>query len=177
MSLIQEGEHIQHDPRTKQQIKDALYQSLYAPIEKRFEQRLREIIVNNTLAIRSGHKSFSYKGKFYNADTSPPPRKANRLHPSMQAEMDNYLSELSILNQQEIPYVVGYINRVLNSSNHLCDYYKLLPDSLHAPLKKLIHSCPCKGTSLTEEQVDAIQKSNKDPMDMLKQRMVINLLI
>jgi hypothetical protein len=177
MSLFQETERIKHDPRTKQQIKDALYERLYSPIEHRFQQRLREIIVSNTLASRSGHMSFSYKGVYYNVDKNPPPRIANRLHPSMQAEMDTYLKELNELNQKEIPYVVGYINRVLNSSNHLCDYYRLLPDSLHPPLAKLIGTCPCQGNGLTEEQVAAIQKANNESLELLKQRMVINLLI
>ena len=30
-------EPLQHDPRTKQQVKEALYQFLYGPVQKRYQ--------------------------------------------------------------------------------------------------------------------------------------------
>jgi hypothetical protein len=177
MSLYQEKERIQHDPRTKQQIKDALYNALYAPVKVRMHDRLGRIIVNNTLIIRSSHKSFSYKGTIYSHDSSPLPRKANRLHLSLHREMDEYLKELRNLNEKEVPYVVGYLNQVLNSSNHLCDYYRLLPDALHPVLKKIIETCPCTGNDLPEEKVKMIQETNQQSLTLMKERLVINLII
>lgn len=170
-------EHIQHDPRTKQQIKDALYDHLYRPVMQSFQERLKEIIVKNTIAGRYTHKSFVYKNTMYSCDTGLPPRRSNRLQPSVQPEMDAYLKDLKQLNEQEIPYVVGYINQVLNSSNHLYDYYKLLPDSLHEPLRAIIETSPCKGNALSEEQAQQLQTSNQDSLNLMKQRLVINLII
>ena len=78
-------EQLQHDPRTKQQIKDALYAFLYTPIEKQFEKRLSELIVKNTLLCGYSHKSFVYKSNLYNIDTAALPRKMNRLQENFKA--------------------------------------------------------------------------------------------
>ena len=75
-------EPLQHDPRTKQQVKEALYQFLYSPVQKRYQQQLRQLIQQNTLLIKSSHASFVYKNVFYSNENTPSPRKMNRLHPS-----------------------------------------------------------------------------------------------
>lgn len=174
---ITNQEHIQHDPRTKQQIKDSLYLALYRPITEQFEKRLKDIAVKNAVMGRLGHASFTYKGVPYNCDTTSPPRKANRLAVALYHEMDTYLQDLKELNEKEVPYVIGYINSILNATNHLCDYYKLLPDVLHPPIKSLIDTCPCKGNALTEQQVELLQKSNQQALAKMRERMLINLII
>ena len=84
---------LQHDPRIKQQIKDALYAFLYTPIEKQFEKRLSELIVKNALLCGYSHKSFMYKNTLYNIDTAALPRKMNRLHINLQGPMNDYLKD------------------------------------------------------------------------------------
>lgn len=170
-------EQPQHDPRTKQQIKDALYAFLYTPIEKQFEKRLSELIVKNTLLCEYSHKSFMYKNTLYNIDTNALPRKMNRLHINLQGPMNDYLKDLKALNETEVPYVIGYINQVLNSSNDLCDYLRLLPEAVHGPIQHLIATCPCKSHKLSEEAVSVLQDKNATSINMMKKRMVTNLLI
>ena len=41
-------EQLNHDPRTKQQIKDILYQHQYGPVQGQFKKRLDEIITKNS---------------------------------------------------------------------------------------------------------------------------------
>lgn len=171
------SETLQHDPRTKQQIKDALYEYLYAPIQKRFKDRLDQLIVKNAVLCGYSHKSFMYRNILYNCDTSPLPKKMNRLAPALQPDMNEYLRDLKELNEKELPYVLGYINQVLNSSNDLCDYLRLLPASVHSPVEALIATCPCRGKKLPEEAVQLLQKKNQAPIDLMKQRMVTNLII
>ena len=168
---------LQHDPRIKQQIKDALYAFLYTPIEKQFEKRLSELIVKNTLLCGYSHKSFMYKNTLYNIDTTAPPRKMNRLHINLQGPMNDYLKDLKALNESEVPYVLGYINQVLNSSNDLCDYLRLLPEAVHGPIQHLIATYPCKSKKLPEEMVSVLQDKNTTSINMMKKRMVTNLLI
>ena len=168
---------LQHDPRTKQQIKDALYAFLYTPIEKQFEKRLSELIVKNTLLCGYTHKSFMYKNTLYNIDTNALPRKMNRLHINLQGPMNDYLKDLKTLNETEVPYVLGYINQVLNSSNDLCDYLRLLPEAVHGPIQHLIATCSCKSKKLSEEVVSALQDKNTTSINMMKKRMVTNLLL
>jgi len=170
-------EPLQYDPRTKQQIKDALYVFLYTPLLLKFKTRLDIIIVRNALLGGYSHKSFSYKGVLYSCDSEAPPRKANRLIPQLKEQMDEYLAEINYLNQQEIPFVLGYINRVLNASNELGDYLRLLPPIVHRPVESLIATCPCQAKKLTDEQVAQFQEQSKESIELIKRRMVTNLLI
>lgn len=171
------AENLQHDPRTKQQIKEVLHTFLYAPIEKQFKARLDALIVRNAVACGYSHKSFMFKNVLYNCDTNPLPRKMNRLDARFHGEMVDLLKEQRDINEKEMPYVLGYINQVLNSSNDLCDYLRLLPQAVHSPLEALIATCPCRGKKLPEEAVDILQKKNQTPIELMKQRMVTNLLI
>ena len=41
------SEHLQHDPRTKQQIKDILFNFLYGPVEAHFKKQLADIIIQH----------------------------------------------------------------------------------------------------------------------------------
>ena len=171
------SEALQHDPRTKQQIKDALYEFLYAPIQKQLKHCLDMLIIRNAVISGYTHRSFVYKNVFYSCDASPAPRIMNRLHISLQPAMNDYLKELQELNEKELPYVVGFINQVLNSSNDLHDYLRLLPDSVHHPITHLISTCPCRAAKLPEELVKDLRVKNQTSINMMKQRMVSNLLI
>ena len=170
-------ENLQHDPRTKMQIRDLLFSFLYTIVEKQFKHRLDTLITRNTVITGATHKSFSYRGEVYSADQTAPPRRMNRLSPKLVPEMDNYLRELKQLNEYEVPFVVGYINRVLNSSNDLHDYLRLFPQSIHPPIEKLIASYPHRTTHLTNEEVQGIQDNNAQSISLIKQRMAINLII
>lgn len=171
------SEQLQHEPRTKQMIKDVLYDLLYTPIQKQFKQRLEQLAVKNAVLCGYNHKSFMYKNVLYNCDTNTLPRKMNRLVIQLQPAMNEYLKELKQLNEKELPYVLGYINQVLNSSNELHDYLRLLPPSVHYPIQGLINTCPCRGKKLPDEAVALIQEKNQNSVQLMKNRMVTNLLI
>lgn len=170
-------EQLQHDPRTKQLIKDTLYDFLYQPVQNQFKSRLDVLIVRNTLLGGYSHKSFNYKGVHYTCDSGSPPRKWNRLIPQLRPIMDEYLLDLKQLNEQELPFVLGFINQVLNASDDLQDYLRILPDSAHHPLQNLIDTCPCQAKQLTDERVAHLRESNETSINMMKARMVKNLLI
>jgi hypothetical protein len=124
-----------------------------------------------------GHKHFSYKGVTYNCDVTAPPLRKNRLVPALRATMDEYLEEVEQLNNHELPYVLGFINQVLNSSPDLTDYLRIFPESVHHPLTKMMATCPCRNTSLPDERVLHLQSKNQAPIDMMRQRLVMNLLL
>jgi len=170
-------EQLQHDPRSKQQIKDALYAFLYDPVQVQFKNRIDLIITRNAILGGFSHRHFMYKGDLYNSESTHPPLNRNRLLPQLRADMEDYLKDVRELNNNELPYVLGFINQVLNSSNDLQDYLKILPESVHHPLHQLIDTCPCKTAKLTAERIQQIQDKNQEPIDLMKRRMVINLLI
>jgi len=171
-------EPLQHDPRTKQTIKEALYEFLYTPVIKVFEKRLFDIASKNTAIGNYSHRSFIYRNEIYNLDTNTPlPRKMNRLALQLQPDMNAYLEDIKQLNEKEMAYVLGYINKVLNSSNDLHDYLRLLPEAVHQPIQGIIQTCPCRTKKLSDEAVLAFTESNEELMNMMRQRMISNLLI
>jgi hypothetical protein len=170
-------EQLQHDPRTKQLIKETLYDFLYLPVQNHFKNRLDVLIVRNTVLSGYSHKSFNYKGVNYSCDSGSPPRKWNRLLPHLKPAMDEYLFDLKQLNEKEVPFVIGFINQVLNASNDLQDYLHIFPESIHRPLEKLIASCPCQNKQLSDEKIIELREKNQTPINMMKARMVTNLLI
>ena len=165
-----------HDPRTKQQIKESLYEFLYGPVNKAFKARLDILIIKNTIATRSGHQAFIYKGVVYSIATVGLPRRAARLADQFHKEMDAYLADVKEINNQEVPYVLSFINQVLNSTNELHDYLRILPDAVHRPITSLIASCPCRAKSLTAEEAEHISSKNTSAIQLMKQRLVNNLL-
>lgn len=165
-----------HDPRTKQQIKEALYEFLYGPLNKAFKARLDIIIIKNTIATRSGHQAFIYKGVVYSIMAKGLPRRAARLADQFRQEMDDYLAELKEIQNTEVPYVLGFINMVLNSTNELHDYLRVLPDAVHRPITQLIATCPCRAKSLTAEEAEQMTNKNIAAIQLIKQRLVNNLL-
>ena len=168
---------LEHDPRTKQQVKDALYSFLYGPIQKQFKSRIDTLILRNTLLNGYDHRHFVYKGVVYNSDTSPTPTRKNRLNPQLKDQMEEYLADLTELNTDELPYVLGFLNQVLNASTDLTDYKRVLPESVHHPLDQLLATCPCRTTSLSSERVQALMSKNIETINMIKRRLVTNLLI
>lgn len=168
---------LEHDPRTKTQIKDALYSFLYLPVQNQFKARIDTLITRNTIAGGYSHKHFVYKGVVYNAESSAPPVKKNRLVPQLRADMDEYLRDQAQLNDNELPYVIGFINQILNSSNDLTDYLRILPESVHQPLNAMLASCLCRSTTLDADKVAQIKAKNQATIDMIKQRLARNLLI
>lgn len=170
-------EELQHDPRTKQQIKDLLYSFLYTPVQQQFKQRLDTLITRNTVILGVTHKSFIYKGTVYTCDNERMPRRMNRLAIQLIPDMDDYLADLKQLNDHELPYVLGFITQVLNASNDLHDYLRLLPQSVHSPIEKLIATYPCQAKHLTEDAIQGIQARNHQSIALMKNRMVTNLLI
>lgn len=168
---------LEHDPRTKSLIKDALYDYLYLPVQRQFKARIETLITRNTVMGGYSHKHFVYKGVVYSAEATPPALKKNRLMPALRADMEEYLRDLHMLNNNELPYVIGFINQILNASNDLTDYLRALPESVHYPLEQLQATCPCRSTSLSDEKIEQLKVKNKDSIDLMKQRLARNLLI
>lgn len=165
-----------HDPHTKSLIKEVLYKHLYDPVHLEYKQKMDRMIRKNCQIIGSSYESFNFRGVTYAVTNAALPRKANRLDPSLQEPFLLLLNEIKVLNEYEVPQVLGLINRILNSSNNLQDYLKLFPPSIHAPLKKIVLTCPCRLDELEAERVAKFHQEQAVPISLLKQRLVLNLI-
>lgn len=137
----------------KQQIKDLLYSALYGPVQHHFKKRLNDIARVNSLLAGDPNQAFTYKEQLYNYNTDQsslvqPNDLATLLHPLM----GKYLRDLAEINQNELPYVLGYIDRLSNSFNGLQD-----------------HQSP--------QDLNIIAIQNLKALDLIKQRQANNLRI
>ena len=164
------------NPLSKQQIKDLLYHFLYDPLMQHLHEQLSLLIQQNSLVQQADYLGFSYKGEAYVIDSRQQPIRLPRLVSELRPHMDAYLKEVKHINCTEIPFVLGFITQVLNSSNALYDYLRVLPECLHPPIQKLIDSCNCRTEQLSEAQVDELQRRNQIPIELIKQRLMLNLL-
>lgn len=172
------SEELVYDPKSKELIKTKIYEFLYAPVDRDFDKRLRTIITKNSLLHGNDQQWLAYKGEYYQFDEAKArPRPVNRLKPELKPVMDEYLADIKKLNEYELPYVLGFITQVLNSSNSVQDYFKVFPESTHKPIQALIHRCACKSAALTPELVEKLTEQNAVPIELMKKRMVLNLLI
>lgn len=158
-------------PQVKQLIKDTLYEFLFEPANKSLQKQLESVVYRNCVMSHYTHKSVAYKGFVYNFDTEAPPRRWNRLIPELRPTMDKILFETEELSRYEVPFIMGYITQVLNSSEHLSDYLALLPDCVHPAFKKILHILPSPSLE------PAKKVFNQKAVDLIKQRMVTNLLL
>lgn len=166
-----------YDPKTKKRIKDALYSYLYGPAEEKFQQTIKELIHRNTAIYKNTQPCFKYKGEVYTLEpTQMVPRPTNWLDQSLYGEMEAYLTDVKDLKDNELPYVLGYLNKVLNASDSFQDYYQLFPEALHSILRKLEESCPCRNDLLDQKTIEKIRNSNVIAIRRIKRRMTLNLL-
>jgi hypothetical protein len=168
---------LNYEPTAKHQIKDAITRFLYDPVHRHFQQRMDALIMRNTSLGGYSHKSFVYKGVNYSLETGPLPLRKNRLMPQLKGEMESYLADVDRINTKELPFVVGFINQVLNTSPSLVDYMAVLPDVVHSPLQRLAETCPCRMGVLDPERIEAMKAKNQQAIDLIKQRLVLNLII
>lgn len=168
---------IQHDPKTKQNIKAAIFDYLYDPAKKQFNAKVGALIVKNSTALGNSEGSFTYKGEIYQLAGASLSRKMNRLVRELQPIMDGYLEELAHLNNYELPHVLGFIGQVLNASNALQDYLLVLPEAVHPPIHEMIAKCPSRTNKLTLSDIESFKKKNSLPISLMKQRLVTNLII
>lgn len=170
-------EQLLHDPRSKQLVKDALYDYMYRPTMNYYQGLLAAIIDNNDIITRTTDKCFSYKGELYSYGNGKLPLIKKKLVASLHKRMDVYLAELAALNRTELPYVLGFINQVLNSSVAIRDYISVFPTAIHGPLENMVLTCPCKKGKLSLFTVEKLKKDNSKPISLMKQRLLSNLLL
>jgi hypothetical protein len=171
-----------YDPKTKAHIKDALYEALYCKVNASYTKQVNALILKNSLLFQNKQMAFIHQGDVirhtdFVPSTAPRRSLLNRLHESLESDYDALKDSRNHLNYQELPFVLGYINQVLNASNSFDDYLRLLPSALHTTLEKLKRECPCRTTELPQEFVDQMIKTNSSSIDLLKQRAMTNLLM
>lgn len=164
------------NPYLKQDVLAMISEHVYSAAHRRMNKRLEEIITKNTSMIGSGDMVLSYKGEYYSCQgVRRTEKKTNRILPILRPYMDEWINDNNALHD-EIGLVETYLATVLNASNNVSDYFRLLPDCVHPALQPYAQQ-PNVQPPLSDEQVQAIQAKNQKAMSMIKQRLLLNLIV
>jgi len=150
---------------------------LYDPIYKQLTVQINALILKNTVSCGYSHLSFKFNNRLYECDKTKAPRKTNHLTLSLYPAMYAYLDIVTQLDKKELPIVMGYINQVLNISNDPDDYAYLLPETFISLIYNRIPRYPDKSDKLLSPLTITLRNKNQVALDMIKQRLVSNLLI
>jgi hypothetical protein len=177
--------NIEYNPRTKHNIQSCLFTLVYEPLSQHLEQELDTIIDRNTSMGSFSQPSFHYRAVHYRHSTTkslPQPglgrhrAKRNPLLPVLHPQMNDWI-QAHKESELERTYVLAYITKVLNTSEGFPDYYRLFPEALHPTLDRLKEACPCRHQELSEESINAFLQQNILPQNLIKERLLRNLLI
>jgi len=162
-------------PRFKLTLKTLLQQFLYLPVQTKQRMWCNSLIARNTVIQGGTHQSFMYQGELYYNDKPPFPRILARLSPKLYPEMKLYLQEVKEVEEEQV-FTIGYVTKVLNVSNNPFDYLRMLPECVHAAIKKEIAAWAHLRDYVDETEIQAIMDNNAHAVGLIKQRMALNLL-
>ena len=162
--------------RIKFDIKIRLSHYLFDPVLRDFQKQIAAIGTKNSLLLRTSEKHFSYKGHSYLVNDVPVTRRFLRLHKSLYDSMESFLEiQKKFVDEEEI-IISNFITRVLNSSKNPHDFLKMFPSAVHPVIQDLVETLPTNLPSMPEEELQAVIQSSQKPIQLMKERMALNLL-
>ena len=161
--------------QTKVELRELLHFYLYERVEEHRKEQLESLIKANCTLSNSSFPAFRFRGATYQVNAfvgyQAYPR---QLHPGLIPVVEKFVAEQEQLLEYEQPMVRGYITAVLNSSNSLKDYLRLLPASVHLALADI--TMPDLPATLSESDIDSMNVRYAQHISLLKQRLLLNLL-
>lgn len=155
----------------KQALLLALEHYVYKPATYKLTKQLEEIIQVNALKSDSQAMSFFYKGKLYWTQTNRATGKAGLLDKTLYDTMDKYLQDMEELSKERAE-VKGFFTELLLKSQTENDVAALLPECMQGAL---VHPIP-KSSAFSDEYVQAFLASHERSIQLIKERLVLNLV-
>lgn len=164
------------NPTLKLAIKRNIETYLYKEPLAKLRAELELLITSNDALSNTCTYLFTYRGKRYKwYDTVPLKYGTPLLHPSLHERMDAYIQSMKYLTDYEVPLTMGYVQNVLNTSDRVHDYLHLLPSALHPAIESLAKEV-CGSKVLTFDDAEKMVKTHEKSIDLIKERLMLNLL-
>jgi len=162
------------DPTKKYNVRLMLEEFIYKPAETKLEKKLNAIM--NSHSIDDPHRSmaFMFKGQVYAPKDYRSPGKITLLSRRLYPNMEEWLKETNKL-QEEKTKASNYLTCILNEAENLADLQALLPECLHLGLGSI--GSNSRSSLLTSEHIETVNHQHTDSIQMIKERLVLNLLI
>lgn len=161
------------------EIKNSLAVFLFFKPTALLKESLDTLVKAHQTLTNGDNNQFKYQGKYYfgfNGTKTKDFRGALVLVESLQPKMELYLKTYNDLDYEK-EVILGYIQNLINSVDTADELYLLLPDPLRKGLES-IYEVPegahIPSRPLTECVI--LQPSHHSAVDMLKTRLMMNLL-
>lgn len=166
-------------PKAKTNLQTAMMFFIFDPFMQYWNRRVDKIIEKHVLLCSSTQYGFSYKGEDFTGSSTQllrPP--VQRLHKSLAIEMDDLLRERETVTLYEEPLVKSVLCALMNLSNNPWDYFQLLPKELHPAWEHFKTKIPTGYESeITDSVISAFQTKHEAAFDVIRVRMVTNLIL
>lgn len=171
-------------PGLKMEIRDTIVEQVFSKALQKQAAWMDKIIIQNDTVQGVNTGWLTHRGKQYHLSAVvPDPRRSyhmNRLDPTLRTAMQEYCdAELDLEHQME--RAKAAIAAVLNASNHVADWFALLPDTLHQPLRDMEMGGRLPEPSplvqpLSQERLEKARAKIHDGMVIVKSRLLLDLL-
>ncbi len=166
-------------PRAKTNLQTAMMQFIFDPFMKYWNRKVDKIIEKHVLLCSSTQYGFSYKGEDFTGSNKrllhPP---IQRLDRSLYSDMDALLREREVIILYEQPLVNSVLCALMNLSNNPWDYFQILPKELHPAWEHFKTNMPTGYESeITDSSISAFQTKHEAAFDVVRIRMVTNLIL
>lgn len=166
-------------PRAKTNLQTAMMSFIFDPFMKYWNRKVDKIIEKHVMLCSSTQYGFSYKGEDFTGSNKrllhPP---IQRLDRSLYSDMDALLREREVIILYEQPLVNSVLCALMNLSNNPWDYFQMLPKELHPAWTHFKANMPTGYESeITDNIISAFQTKHEAAFDVVRIRMVTNLIL
>ena len=172
--------NIRNNALFRKNILSHLTKFVYGPFDEFYERELTDLIEQNDALIGGRTYRFRYMGMIYEQPKIRVVGYRGKVYPleeSFHERFQKVLDEKSMIDRDERPYVINYLNKILLKSEDSFAAIKALPCVLRRPFAEFIKDNGIETSELsidvTGEAVGACEKS----LSLLKQRLMLNLLL
>lgn len=154
---------------------------VYDQVTKRRWITLESIIKRNDVAHNMTRYAFNYAGKRWaQVRFKGVPQNVPALDEMLQPEMDAYIAEGKLIEEQEKPMVQAYLRAILNSDPDFSVAMLRIPTALHHPIREALTAIEDE-TGLTAtldfEQCQELVGAYGPAADAIRKRMMLNMLV
>lgn len=166
---------ISQDPRLKITVKNTVLAAIYTPYHTRRRKLFEGIMLRNMTLVQTPYECFRFRGKVYGKEYAGNFVRP-KLHPDLTIEMDELTREHDKVMKTEQPLVGGFITAMLNASDSLHDWVRILPPALHSALTLVNPTGTSPPMKLSDQEVVTFLAKHNDSLQKLKQRLATNLI-
>lgn len=172
--------HVRDRALFRKNILSHLQKFVYGPFDDYYERELTAIVELNDAQLGGRTYRFRYQGKIYDQPrirvTGKRPQ-VYHLFEEFHERFQKLLDEKVVIDNEERPFVMNYLTRVLTRSQDTHAAIQALPSVLRRPFVQYIQDNKLETSELNIDEVGEAVGACEKSLALLKQRLMLNILL